>query len=183
MKYIFYFFVLIFLTSCVSDKKTKRQLAVPEGKTASETTYYLIRHAEKLRDDPANKNPQLSEKGFERGKSWGKYFSDKNLDLFYTTDYLRTFQTLIPIVYDYKGEIEFYKANDTLFTNAFWNATYGKNTIIVGHSNTTPEFVNQIIGAEKYEDIPDSINHRVYKVVVDKKGFIKQDTFINVLFK
>lgn len=177
MKKIFYLLVIILLSSC------KRQLTIPDDKAASVTTYYLIRHAEKLRDDPKNKNPQLSKKGFERGKYWGKYFGDKELDLFYTTDYLRTFQTLIPIVYDYKGEIAFYETGDSLFTNAFWKETYGKKSIIVGHSNTTPKFVNEIIGKEKYEQIPDSINYRLYKVVIDKKGFVAQDTFFNIIPK
>jgi phosphohistidine phosphatase SixA len=183
MKNIFYLLILIIISSCQTDKNPKRQLKIPEGKTPVETTYYLIRHAEKLRDNPQNNNPQLSEVGFERGKHWGDYFKDKELDLFYTTDYLRTFQTLIPIVYSYKGKIEFYTPKDSMFTNQFWETTYGSNTLIVGHSNTTPKFVNEIIGVEKYESIPDSINHRLYKVVIDDKGFIAKDTFVNVLMK
>jgi phosphohistidine phosphatase SixA len=183
MRKLLFLLVFLIFIACGKDKSNKRQLVIPEGREAAETTYYLIRHAEKLRNDPANKNPQLSEIGFERGKLWGEYFNNKNLDLFFTTDYLRTFQTLIPIVYNYKGEIEFYEAKDSLFTNEFWKKTYGKNSIIVGHSNTTPKFVNEIIGIEKYQEIPDSINHRLYKVVVDKKGFIAQDTFTNILFE
>lgn len=171
------------LLSCGKEESTRRKLMIPKSKEPAETTYYLIRHAEKLRNDPQNKNPQLSEMGFERGKYWGEYFKDKNLDLFFTTDYMRTFQTLIPIVYNYKGEIEFYEAKDSLFTTKFWKKTYGKNNIIVGHSNTTPKFVNEIIGLEKYEEIPDSINHRLYKVIIDKEGFITKDTFFNILMK
>jgi len=183
MKKITLYLVFILIVSCGSDKKHPRQLFIPEGKTPAVTNYYLIRHAEKLRDSSYNGNPELSNKGFERSKYWGEYFRDKNLDLFYTTDYLRTFQTLIPIVYPYKGEIQFYEAADTMFTDLFWTETYGKNTIIVGHSNTTPKFVNQIIGEKKYESIPDTINYRLYNVKIDKEGFILKDTFENILLQ
>lgn len=183
MRNLCFLFIVTILLSCGKEESTRRKLMIPEGKEPAETTYYLIRHAEKLRNEPQNKNLQLSEMGFERGKYWGEYFKDKNLDLFFTTDYMRTFHTLIPIVYNYKGEIEFYEAKDSLFTTKFWKKTYGKNNIIVGHSNTTPKFVNEIIGLEKYEEIPDSINHRLYKVIIDKEGFITKDTFFNILMK
>jgi phosphohistidine phosphatase SixA len=173
--------LMIFIIACGSDKKELRQLQIPEGKSPAVTSYYLIRHAEKLRDSSYNGNPELNPKGFERSKYWGEYFKDKELDLFYTTDYLRTFQTLIPVVYPYKGKIRFYKPGDSMFTDKFWSETYGKNSIIVGH--TTPQFVNQIIGKNKYESIPDTINYRVYKVEIDEEGYIVKDTFENVVLK
>lgn len=175
--------ILIFCLSCQGDKKKVRQLDIPSGETPKTTTYYFIRHAEKRRDNPSENNPELSEKGFERSKYWGEYFNNKKLDEFYTTDYLRTFQTIIPIVYPYKGKIKFYEAEDTMFTDQFWSDTYGKSTIVVGHSNTTPKFVNQIIGKNKYESIPDTTNYRVYKVQIDKEGFVVKDTFENVFIQ
>lgn len=183
MKFIKYtaFLILVFSFACKSDKKQATQLDIPSGETPKVTTYYFIRHAEKRRDNPSEKNPELNEKGFERSKYWGEYFEGKNLEKFYTTDYMRTFQTIIPIVYPYKDQVLFYEANDSLFTEDFWSKTYGKNTIVVGHSNTTPEFVNQVIGQKKYKSIPDSVNHRLYKVKIDKDGFIAQDTFFNIL--
>lgn len=174
---------LVLCFACQSDKKTVRQLDIPSGKTPKETTYYLIRHAEKLRDNPSEKNPELSDQGFERSKYWGEYFEDKKLEMFYTTDYMRTFQTMIPIVYPYKDQVQFYEAKDTLFNEEFWTKTYGKNTIIVGHSNMTPKFVNQIIGQDRYKPIPDTVNHRLYKVKIDKDGFVAQDTFVNILLQ
>lgn len=178
-------FLLVFilfssLSACKKEEKTENRLLPPEGLTPSQTTYYLIRHAEKDRTDPSNKNPELNDKGFERTKFWGEYFEGKNLEKFYTTDYMRTFQTIIPIVYPYKEKVVFYTPGDSMFSKAFWKDTYGKNTIIVGHSNTTPQFVNQIIGKEKYENIPDSINHRVYRVVINETGEVVKDTFENV---
>ncbi len=181
-KYLFAFLIVVCF-ACQGDKKKVRQLDIPSGETPKETTYYLIRHAEKIRNNSSEENPELSDKGFERSKYWGEYFEDKNLEMFYTTDFMRTFQTMIPIVYPYKDQIQFYETKDTLFTEEFWTKTYGKKTIIVGHSNTTPQFVNEIIGQEKYKTIPDTVNHRLYKVKIDKDGFIAQDTFVNILLK
>ena len=169
------------LTACKNEVKTENRLLAPDGLSPSTTTYYLIRHAEKDRTNPTNKDPELNEKGFERTKFWGDYFEDKRLNKFYTTDYMRTFQTMIPIVYPYKEKVIFYTQSDTMFSKAFWKDTYGKNTIIVGHSNTTPQFVNQIIGKEKYKNIPDSINYRLYKVIINETGEVVKDTFENVL--
>jgi len=183
MKKLILLSLLVLITACGSDKKEPRQLIIPEGASPAETNYYFIRHAEKLRDSSYNGNPELSEKGFERSKYWGEYFNDKKLNQFYTTDYLRTFQTLIPIVFPYKGKIKFYKAEDTMFSDQFWSETYGKNTIVVGHSNTTPEFVNQVIGEQKYESIPDTINYRLYHIKIDDEGFILKDTFENILLQ
>ena len=174
--------VFLMFSACVSDNDDKLdgRLIAPEGLAPSNTTYYLIRHAEKDRSDPLNKNPELNDKGFERAQFWGDYFKVKTLENFYTTDYMRTFQTMIPIVYPYKDKVKFYKPTDSMFSKEFWKDTYGKNNIVVGHSNTTPQFVNQIIGVEKYKDIPDSINYRVYKVVIDSYGKVAQDTFENI---
>jgi len=180
---IFGIFIVLSLSACKKEENTTNRLIAPESLTPAKTTYYFIRHAEKDRTDPTNRNPELNDKGFERTKFWGEYFEDKNLNKFYTTDYMRTFQTIIPIVYPYKEKVEFYSPRDTMFSQAFWKDTYGKNTIIVGHSNTTPQFVNQIIGKEKYKNIPDSINYRLYKVVINESGEVVKDTFETILIK
>ena len=38
------------------------------------TTYYFIRHAEKVRSDSSNKNPSLNEVGFKRANKWQEVF-------------------------------------------------------------------------------------------------------------
>ena len=115
-----YVLILFFtLIGCKKEEKNENRLMAPEGFSPALTTYYLIRHAEKDRTDPTNNNPELSDKGFERTKFWGEYFEDKDLTKFYTTDYMRTFQTLIPIVYPYKEKVIFYKPGDSMFSKAF----------------------------------------------------------------
>ena len=42
----------------------------------------------------------------------------------------------------------------------------GKNVLIVGHSNTTPNLVNELLGKEKYPQIEDNNNGNLYVVTI-----------------
>lgn len=72
------------------------------------STYYLIRHAEKDRTDPTNKNPHLTEAGHERALKWKKVLSSIEFDHIYSTDYHRTIETVTPIAEAQNLDIEFY---------------------------------------------------------------------------
>ena len=39
--------------------------------------------------------------------------------------------------------------------------------LIAGHSNTTPQLVNQLIGEDRFEDMDDSDNSTLFKVTID----------------
>jgi broad specificity phosphatase PhoE len=58
-----------------------------------------------------------------------------------------------------------------MYDAIFQTATKGKTVLVVGHSNTTPAFVNKILGENKYEDINDNDNASLYIVTIagDKK--------------
>ena len=60
------------------------------------TTYYFIRHAEKLRVDKTDRNPNLNLKGFKRAEAWKEVFSNISFDAIYSTDYTRTKLTAKP---------------------------------------------------------------------------------------
>ena len=49
---------------------------------------YLIRHAEKVRTDKSDRDPDLNKNGFLRAINWKNYFSDKELDWY--ESYFRT---------------------------------------------------------------------------------------------
>ena len=40
---------------------------------------YLIRHAEKVRANKSDRDPDLSNKGFLRAENWKRFFIDKNI--------------------------------------------------------------------------------------------------------
>jgi broad specificity phosphatase PhoE len=127
------------------------------------TTYYFIRHAEKVDN---SKNPDLSEIGFERAKLWNEIFSEINLDAIYSTDFKRTLQTITPIANSKKVTIINYDPK-TIDIESFKKNTLGKKVLVVGHSNTIPNFVNQIIDKNIYNDIDDVIFGNLYIVTIN----------------
>ncbi|WP_026839126.1 SixA phosphatase family protein [Gillisia sp. JM1] len=179
-------FLILFtlLTSCnfqkseSSDKHLLKQ--VEESKVhLNNTTYYLIRHAEKDRNDPSEKDPKLEETGLKRAEKWAEVLKDVSFDMVYSTNYNRTKETAQPIAKANSLEIEIYETNDP-FNQEFQKKTKGKTVLIVGHSNTTPAFVNAIMKNKKYEDLPDDENAALFIVTVSpNKTISTQLLYIN----
>jgi len=48
----------------------------------------------------------------------------------------------------------------------FLKDTNGKTVLIVGHSNTTPDFANKLLHKEMFESIDDNNNGNLYIVTV-----------------
>jgi len=127
------------------------------------TTYYLVRHAEKDRSDKTNSNPELTDLGHQRALRWSSVFDNVTFDAVYSTNYLRTIATAKPTATAQGLAIQFYNPRE-LYSKEFQQATMGKSVLVVGHSNTTPQFVNAILGAERYSDIQDDNNANLYIV-------------------
>ncbi|WP_405604585.1 SixA phosphatase family protein [Polaribacter sp. Asnod1-A03] len=157
MKKFLFLFVIAFslFSACTSEENT---------------TYYLIRHAEKERTDDTNRNPNLNEKGLKRAENWAKHFKKIDLDAVYSTEYNRTQQTAKPTAESKNLEIISYNPRN-MYDSIFKVDTKGKTILVVGHSNTTPTFVNKILGEKKYEDMNDNDNASLFIVTVsnDKK--------------
>ena len=132
------------------------------------TTYYFIRHAEKLRVDKADRNPNLNSKGLKRAEAWKEIFSNISFDAIYSTDYTRTRLTAKPTADSKNLPILIYNPRD-LYSKAFQNQTKGKTILVVGHSNTTNVFANKVIGFEKYQEIKDNNNSNLYIVTLTNK--------------
>ena len=127
------------------------------------TTFYLIRHAEKIRDDKSESNPDLNEKGVLRAQNWKNYFSDKEISKIYSTNYKRTLKTVYPLAIENGVQTIIYSPSDIKYDN-FIKSNTGENTLVVGHSNTIPGFVNNLINDEYYEQIEDLNNSNLYIV-------------------
>ncbi|RMA64874.1 SixA phosphatase family protein [Ulvibacter antarcticus] len=153
--------IVLLFSSC---KENKKEIATSTVNEVS-TTYYLIRHAEKDRSDSTNQNPELNAQGIERAQNWAAYFEDKKIDQIYATDYKRTMQTAAYTAASKNLMIQSYDPSN-LYTDDFKTETKGHDVLIVGHSNTTPQFVNAIIGEKKYPDIDDSENGMLFMVTV-----------------
>ena len=151
---------MLIFTSCINKEKADK-IKVSQ-KTS---TYYFIRHAEKDRSDSANENPHLTDIGKQRAEHWNEVFKNIDFDVVYSTNYNRTKETAQPTALKNKLELVLYGPK-TIDISKFLKETEGKNILVVGHSNTTPDFVNRILGSKKYVDIDDSNNSNLYIVTV-----------------
>lgn len=124
---------------------------------------YLIRHAEKVRTDKSDRDPDLNNKGLIRAETWKEYFFDKNISKIYSTNYKRTVKTVKPIAEIKNLEILIYSSDDIVY-ETFLKLNEGENTVVIGHSNTIPKFVNNLINEDYYEQIDDLNNSDLYIV-------------------
>ena len=129
------------------------------------STFYLIRHAEKVRVDKSENNPALNEKGILRAQNWKNYFLDKEISKIYSTDYKRTIRTAQPLAINNNIETIIYSTSDFKFDD-FIKSNIGEKTLVVGHSNTIPDFVNELINEEYYTQIDDLNNSNLYVVSI-----------------
>jgi len=160
MKNILLLTLIVFLTfSCKSDKKE----FVPN--TTETTVYYLIRHAEKDRSVEGD-DPGLKEEGIKRANNWATHFKSIELDYIYSTEYKRTQQTALPTAKEKKLVIQSYDPKN-LYDQIFKGKTKGKKVLIVGHSNTTPAFVNTILGKQEHQQIDDKDNGKLFIVTIE----------------
>ncbi len=128
-----------------------------------EAIFYLIRHAEKDRSDPDNNDPILTSDGIKRANHWASYFDTIQLNSIYTTDYIRTKQTIFPVSKLKQITPKIYSI-DELDINQFITSNQGKRVLISGHSDTTPSMVNKLIGENKFSNMSDSDNNSLYIV-------------------
>ena len=160
--------LLILSISCKDDPKNAEDFY--DNVTS---TFYFIRHAEKDRSDPENIDPELSQKGLGRAMHWAEILADVSLDAVYTTDFERTAMTAAPTSIKNDIKVQFYDP-ETLNIEQFKVDNLGKNVLIVGHSNTTPNFVNKMIGEDKYSDIEDTDNGSLFIVQAINGKFSSQ---------
>tara|TARA_B100001057_G_scaffold318543_1_gene318835 strand:- start:11808 stop:12332 length:525 start_codon:yes stop_codon:yes gene_type:complete len=128
-----------------------------------ETIFYLIRHAEKDRSNSENKDPILTSEGIKRANHWASYFDTIPLNSIYSTDYIRTKQTIFPVSKLKHINTKIYSV-DELDINQFISSNQGKRVLISGHSDTTPSMVNKLIGENKFSNMSDSDNNSLYIV-------------------
>ncbi len=129
------------------------------------STYYMIRHAEKVITEDGN--PDLTSIGKLRAEEWAEIFKDVAFDAIYSTDYIRTIATAKPTADSKKLDITFYHPTK-INVKKFLRKTSGKTVLIVGHSNTIPSFVNQLIDQNKYPNIEDDNNGNLYIIELGK---------------
>lgn len=110
---------------------------------------WVVRHAEKVTDDPKDRDPQLSTIGAERAEALKKYLGGEKLDSIFSTNYKRTKLTGFPLADKIGINIKTYSPDGqkALAKQLMANAA-GKKVLIIGHSNSVLEIV-EAFGAER----------------------------------
>lgn len=137
----FLFFVALILTSCTH-------------------TYYVVRHAEKAIPSAGvtmstPDDPPLSDEGAKRAETLKETLKNKNIRRIYSTNTKRTRSTAEPLSkYSGVGIKVYGPRPDSAF---ILNLKKTKdNTLIVGHSNTVDELINELTNENKLSDLADS---------------------------
>lgn len=105
-------------------------------------TVYLVRHAEK---EANQSNPSLTRCGQVRAQQLATILEEAKIEKVYSTSTLRSMATANPIASEQKLVIENYLP-DNLMTLALKLREDEKNTLVVGHSNTTPQLIEVLTG-------------------------------------
>ncbi len=163
MKIFPYLFLGICLLTFWGCKESASE-TVPEASPVI-STYYLIRHAEKDRSNPDDKDPELSQRGLGRAMHWAEIFDDIRFDAIYSTNFARTTMTAAPTAVKKDIEVTYYDPQ-MLGIESFKAENLGKNVLIVGHSNSTPELVNRLTGTDAYSAMEDTDNGSLFIVTL-----------------
>lgn len=133
------------------------------NKQMDNTTLYFVRHSEK--DLTTKTNPELTEAGIKRASQLAAYLSDKSIDKVYSTNFKRTVSTALPTAKNSNKEIIIYdQKNINIHTLASQNK--GKSILVVGHSNTIPFLVNDLINEDVYAEIDERIYSDLFIVEI-----------------
>ncbi len=132
------------------------------------TTFILIRHAEILDD---SNDPGLTEEGIARTERLIEMLSVLDLDRVYTTNFNRTTQTALPVAESQDLALSTYGGFDHNFViDDILDNEKGGIVFIVGHANTTPNFLNALSGTTDYNQIAEDVFDNFYIVNTRSKG-------------
>jgi phosphohistidine phosphatase SixA len=139
--------------------------------TACTHSYYIVRHAEKAAADGnamMSNDPPLTEAGKKRAEALKEELKSKKIGYVFSTNTIRTKSTAEPVRAYFNLATEIYPPSpDTSFIKRL--KSLHKNTLIVGHSNTVDDIVNNLCGSIKIPaDLKDSEYDNLF--IVKKKG-------------
>ncbi len=106
--------------------------------------YYVVRHAEK-ETATMSSDVALSAEGKQRAEALKDSLWGKNIQSIYASNYIRTKSTAQPLADARNLRIEIYNPADSSFIPKLKREKTG-NVLIVGHSNTVDNLVNQLMG-------------------------------------
>ncbi|GJM36409.1 MAG: phosphoglycerate mutase [Saprospiraceae bacterium] len=165
MKQLFFLVISVLLSASFSCKPPATDASAEE--MVGITTFILVRHAEKA--DDGTKDPDLTDVGKARAERLATLLQPNGIEAVYSTAYKRTRQTAEPLATTLNLPIQEYDPKATDLAKELIKANQGKTVLVVGHSNSTPTLVNQLIGKEKYSELDESVYGKLYVVTIYKK--------------
>jgi len=131
------------------------------------TTFILVRHAE----TQSGSNPILNTNGQLRANKLRDILANVSLDAVYSTNFNRTRQTGQPTA---TAKSLFLINYDPFNLSPFVDSVLANHhdgiVLVVGHSNTTPSLLNELLGSTVYSNIPETEYDNMYVVTVFEKG-------------
>ena len=146
---------------------------------ATTTSYYVVRHAEKeagttmAANTTRTSDVPLSEQGMRRAEELRNQLQDKTIKHIYSTNTVRTKSTVEPLSKSKGIAIEIYDSVDSIFLGQLKNSK--GNVLIVGHSNTVDDLVNELAGKKILSNLPDTQYGDIF-IVHRKRSTIKYET-------
>ena len=131
------------------------------------TTYYIVRHAEKA---DSTRDTQLSAEGHARAEALRDILMSENITKIFVTNYQRTQQTAEPLATSLGITSTEVFANQTAELVQQLKAINGGNILIVGHSNTVPVIINELMENPQNVLITEKDFNDLFKVKIIKNG-------------
>ncbi|NRS89948.1 broad specificity phosphatase PhoE [Flavobacterium sp. 7E] len=149
------------------------------GQSKDEIRIIIVRHAEKMTDNPKEKDPELTTKGNERAVDLATRLHESGkIDVAYTTDYRRTRNTAQPTATSNKITLQIYDASKLQeFAKNVLKKDFSKTVLIVGHSNTVLETIEALGGKRPIDSIGDQEYDNAFLMLIKADGSIKTEVF------
>jgi 2,3-bisphosphoglycerate-dependent phosphoglycerate mutase len=139
-----------------------------ESKAQETTTFILIRHAEKAKDNASD--PDLSPEGKQRAEALATMLDRSTIASIYSTNFKRTQQTVLPVAQAKGLAIQTYQHAEINWLQKIARENPGKIILMVGHSNTIPDIANTLLGEKKFEQYPDTLYNQMLVIPYSEKG-------------
>jgi len=139
------------------------------GLAQDQTTFILVRHAEKSLD--GSNNPPLSGVGLSRANELAAILQAQDIDALFSTPYIRTEATLTPLARAKGMEVQTYDPYDGKdLLSKILKDYQGGTVVISGHSNTIPDLANSLLGTKKFTQFDDNDYANLLIIVTSEIG-------------
>lgn len=130
------------------------------------TRYYIVRHAEKADATTMITDVPLSAAGEQRAEALRERLKNEGIRHIFSTNYQRTRNTAAPLGAHIGVGTQTYDTRDTSFISRL--KLMKENTLVVGHSNTVDDIINNLTGQSLLKDLRDEEYGDLF--IVKRKG-------------